>query len=52
MENGFDEEFSQNITTIKEHISEIVAFWKFLREFVEKKNKKEKETTSDECDEY
>ena len=52
MENGFDEEFSQNIITIKEHISEIVAFWKFLREFVEKKNKKEKETTSDECDEY
>ena len=52
MENGFDEEFHQNITIIKEHISEIVAFWKFLREFVEKKNKKEKETTSDECDEY
>ena len=54
MENGFDEEFHQNITIIKEHISEIVAFWKFLREFVEKKNEKEKEkeTTSDECDEY
>ena len=52
MDNGFDEEFHQNITIIKEHISEIVAFWKFLREFVEKKNKKEKETTSDECDEY
>ena len=49
MENGFDEEFHQNITIIKEHISEIVAFWKFLREFVEKKNEKEKETTSDEC---
>ena len=54
MENGFDEEFHQNITIIKEHISEIVAFWKFLREFVEKKNEKEKEkeATSDECDEY
>ena len=49
MDNGFDEEFHQNITIIKEHISEIVAFWKFLREFVEKKNEKEKETTSDEC---